>query len=536
MNKSIFEIIGPIMVGPSSSHTAGAARLSRIARMIVGVPFTKVSFGLHGSFAKTYKGHGTDKALVAGALGLSEDDFGLAKSFELAKESAIDYDFYEIELEDCHENTVKITFYDGNEQLCEVIGSSVGGGNIIITSINGFDMEFSARVSTLVIQQHDRKGSISAITGVLADNNINIGNMKFSRKAKGKLACCIIETDSDITPKVVDEVCRLNDVIDAKYINPLSGVPGHDISFSDVCNSNNEDIVTENYAYSSIAELLALSKAHNMPIWRIVLEYEKQHSELSENEIFRQLDHYYEIMIGSTRAAISGKFNSRDSLIAGVSEKQWNYGNSEDTISGDMINKLMAKALSCSETNDAMGIVCAAPTAGACGVLPSVLSTIGEKYELERRRILEGLLTASGIGVVIAINATFSGAEAGCQAECGAAAAMAAAAAADLAGATPDQSAQAASLAIINAMGLVCDPVAGLVQIPCAMRNASQAVSAIICADMAIAGVDGIIPPDEVIQAMRKVGAQLPSELRETAKGGVAATPTAKEITKRIFG
>ncbi|WP_324825304.1 L-serine ammonia-lyase, iron-sulfur-dependent subunit beta [Sinanaerobacter sp. ZZT-01] len=218
MDVSIFDVTGPIMIGPSSSHTAGAAKLARIARQIVGVPFTHVSFGLYGSFAKTYQGHGTDKALVAGALGLREDDERLREAFYLAKKEGLTFDFYETDLDGMHENSVKITFFRTDGLKTEIIGSSIGGGQIIIKYIDGFETEVTAQSPTLVIRQYDRKGVVSDISAVLANNNINIGIMKLSRLAKGKVASTIIETDDMIPYKVVESLGRLENVISVKAI------------------------------------------------------------------------------------------------------------------------------------------------------------------------------------------------------------------------------------------------------------------------------------------------------------------------------
>jgi L-serine dehydratase len=218
MNVSVFEAIGPIMIGPSSSHTAGAAKLARIARVIAGKEFSHVSFGLHGSFAKTYKGHGTDRALVAGILGILEDDEDLVNSFEIAKIYDITFDFYELELEGMHENSVKITFFMKDGTYNDIIGSSIGGGQIIVKRINKFDTEITAQACTLVINQYDKKGVISDIARVLANNNINIGIMKVNRTAKGEMACCIIETDSIITSEVVESLKEVNNVISVHSI------------------------------------------------------------------------------------------------------------------------------------------------------------------------------------------------------------------------------------------------------------------------------------------------------------------------------
>ncbi|MEG1181625.1 MAG: L-serine ammonia-lyase, iron-sulfur-dependent, subunit alpha, partial [Oscillospiraceae bacterium] len=202
---------------------------------------------------------------------------------------------------------------------------------------------------------------------------------------------------------------------------------------------------------------------------------------------------------------------------------------------GSFLNDVMARALSCSEVNASMGLICAAPTAGACGILPAVLIEVSAGLQSTERETLEALAVAGGFGAIITRNATVSGAKGGCQAECGVAAAMAAAAAVYLAKGTALMCAQAVSLALINCMGLICDPVAGLVQLPCSFRNASQSVNAMISADMALAGQTCPIPADEVIESMYRVGCSLPHELRETSLGGIAATPTAKRITAKIF-
>lgn len=218
LDVSIFEVAGPIMIGPSSSHTAGAAKLARIARQIVGVPFSHVSFGLHGSFARTYQGHGTDKALVSGALGLREDDERLRQAFLLAKQKGIGFDFYEIDLDQMHENSVKMTFFHMDGRKSEVIGSSIGGGQIMIKYIDGFETEVTAQSPTLIIRQYDRKGVVSDISRVLANSHINIGIMKLSRKAKGDDASMVIETDDVIPVQVVENLKKLENVISVNAI------------------------------------------------------------------------------------------------------------------------------------------------------------------------------------------------------------------------------------------------------------------------------------------------------------------------------
>lgn len=288
--------------------------------------------------------------------------------------------------------------------------------------------------------------------------------------------------------------------------------------------------------YYNLQGLLKIAMEREVPLWKIILENEMKLSQMTEEEVFVNLSRRYKVMEASAHKAMEQKLHVKGSLINGLAYSQNQYAKEGNTLGGELINHVMALALSSSEVNVAMGKICAAPTAGSCGILPAVLIGVKEVKNLSEREVLQGLLTASGVGAIVVKNATVAGAEGGCQAECGVAAAMAAAAAVEMSGGNAQMALHAFSLVIINVMGLVCDPIAGLVQVPCAQRNASQAVNAIICADMALAGMKCIVPADEVVEAMYKVGKQLPSELRETALGGLAATPTAKNIQEKIFG
>lgn len=206
MNTSIFQVAGPIMIGPSSSHTAGAAKIGRISRQIVNGDFNKVTFGLHGSFDKTGKGHGTDKALLAGVLGIREDDENISKSFELAKAAGIEFEFYSVELEGAHENTVVITFYKNGEFKTKIQGASIGGGNIRLQKIDGYEIGISGNLPTIFVKQDDQKGVISHVATILADNGINIATMKVSRVQKSEDAICVIEIDDAVTDDILQKL------------------------------------------------------------------------------------------------------------------------------------------------------------------------------------------------------------------------------------------------------------------------------------------------------------------------------------------
>ena len=288
--------------------------------------------------------------------------------------------------------------------------------------------------------------------------------------------------------------------------------------------------------YNSIQDMLRIAKEENKPLYRVILENEMRLSELSEEEVLKRLNKRYQVMEEAAAKALTTERKTVGSLITGITKPQYEYAQKGNSLCGDFLNMVMARALSCSEVNASMGKICAAPTAGACGILPAVLISLAEKEELSREKVLEGLLVASGVGAVIMKNATVAGAEGGCQAECGVAAAMAAAAAVYLKGGTDEMVADSVAISLMNCMGLVCDPVAGLVQVPCAQRNASQAVNALLSADLILAGMKSLIPPDEVVDAMYRVGKLLPYQLKETALGGIAKTKTGQAIAAEIFG
>lgn len=284
--------------------------------------------------------------------------------------------------------------------------------------------------------------------------------------------------------------------------------------------------------YRNYAELLASAREEGSLAKAVLLD-EMELSSRTEDEIYERLEGRWRVMALSAQRALDEPQDMEGQLIRGQAQKQNTYAGGGG-LAGAVANRAMALALSGSEVNASMGRICAAPTAGACGVLPAVLLAVSEALHADRRQLLEALLVAGGIGAIITQNATVSGAEGGCQAECGAAAAMAAGAAVVMAGGNNDMVGQAVSIALMNCMGLVCDPVAGLVQLPCSFRNASQAVNAIISADMALAGQNAVIPPDEAIDAMSRVGRSLPHTLKETSEGGVAASPTGQRLRDEL--
>ena len=289
--------------------------------------------------------------------------------------------------------------------------------------------------------------------------------------------------------------------------------------------------------YASIEELVSDATIKNLPISELVIQAECNDMNVSRNDVWRKMKHNLDTMrLAVSRGAHGIGVHSKTGLTGGDAVKIKDYRKSHKTLSGDMIISAVQSAIATNEVNAAMGVICATPTAGSSGTLPGVLFTLEKRLGLDEEQMVRFLFTAGGFGMVIANNACIAGATGGCQAEVGSASGMGAAAAVEVAGGTPKQSANAMAIAISNLLGLVCDPIAGLVEVPCINRNAIGSSNALISADMALAGCESMIPADEVISAMDKVGKNMPESLRETGIGGLAETPTGQEIRMRIFG
>ena len=287
------------------------------------------------------------------------------------------------------------------------------------------------------------------------------------------------------------------------------------------------------YSIVDLVEQASTQYQGNVAELMIATEFELTGRE--REEVLRLMTRNLEVMIDSVKLGLNEN-HSRSGLTGGDAAKLDRYIKSGKTLSDLTVLTAAKNAIAVNEHNAKMGLVCATPTAGSAGCLPAVLTAATQKLGLNRQQQLDFLLTAGAFGLVIANNASISGAEGGCQAEVGSASAMSAAAAVEAAGGTPQQCSEAFSIALGNLLGLVCDPVAGLVEIPCVKRNALGAGNALIAADMALAGITNVIPADETIEAMRSIGRRMPSELRETGLGGTAGTRTGLAIKMKIFG
>lgn len=288
--------------------------------------------------------------------------------------------------------------------------------------------------------------------------------------------------------------------------------------------------------YLSIAELVDQATAQGERISQIVLVDQAEQMDTEPQVLFRKMRENYHVMQESIQKGADPDIKSTSGLTGGDAWKLYSVYEKKKSLTGSFMAGAMWRALAVSELNAAMGRIVAAPTAGSCGILPAAIVTMQEEYSLDEYDCIMALFTASAVGMVIGNNASLAGSSGGCQAECGSASAMAAAAIVELAGGTPQMSGEACAIAIKNILGLVCDPVAGLVEIPCIKRNAGGVTTAFMAAELALAGITSHIPADETILAMKRIGDTMPASLRETAEGGLAMTPTGQALNTRVFG
>lgn len=288
--------------------------------------------------------------------------------------------------------------------------------------------------------------------------------------------------------------------------------------------------------YESIEELCEAAEKSGRPLSELTLEQQAVQMERPVQEIYEGMRCSLQIMREAVAEGTNPSLRSTSGLTGGTAWRMQQRVERGETLCGEMFGGALARALAVSELNAAMGRIVAAPTAGSCGIIPAAVLSFQEQRQLPERAAVLSLFTASAVGMVIAKNASISGAQGGCQAECGSASAMAAAALTELAGGTPRMLGHAVAIALKNLLGLVCDPVAGLVEIPCIKRNAGGVANALMAAELALAGIESAIPPDEVILAMKRIGDIMPVSLRETADGGLAQTPTGCALRKKVFG
>lgn len=514
---SIFNhVLGPVMRGPSSSHTAGGFHLGGMARTLLGaVPrAARLAFDPDGSYARTYDVQGADRAFAMGFMGkpLTDPSFFTALADAANAGIALSFDIHPLERPD-HPNTVEIQLTAPDGHSLRLVGRSIGGGEVELTWIDGWPVCFSGASWESLIET--RAADADAVMAVAtADGHL------VSRPA-------VLRRDGDTAAAVVvSRTCAwpadTRAALESHGARVLESAPVYYVH-------------TGPMTFTSATELVALADTRGRSLGDIALEYEATLLGMTPDAVFGEILRRYDVMAASVEAGLAPGFDGLQ-LLAPTAGQVFRAEADGRLSVRSLHTRAAARSMAVMHVDGAMGVVCAAPTGGSAGTIPGALVTLAEERGLDRGTIARALLAAGAIGVIVAQRATFAAEVAGCQVEIGAAGAMAAAAIVDACGGSARDACHAAAIGFQNTMGLVCDPVQGMVEIPCHTRNAVAASSAFVVADLVLGGYLNPIPLDETIDAVYAVGRAMSPDLLCTARGGLAVTPSALELGSRCCG
>jgi len=543
---SIFNhVIGPVMRGPSSSHTAAAFHIGAMARSLLGAtPSTAtIAFDADGSYAKCYRPQGADLAFAVGLMGWPITDERFPNAVELAAQAGLKIEFVVTKLEDAdHPNAVDLRLASPEGRTLDARAHSVGGGAVEFIRLAGWPVHFTGDAYEIAVEV-DSRAAARALE-LLARGGALMGEPE--RQSRDAVSLVLARRQTPLTPEAR---------------NGLSALPG----FRTIWAADPIFFVQRGQPiFSSAAEMIRLSRERGISLGRLALEYEATLVGLSHGAVTAEMGRRFDVMQRAVHRGLeaapprmqllepsAGRVYEADARGRSSPGSQAPLGNQDPAAPlgvpkqslgtreegrlavGGLHTRAAARALAVMHVNSGMGVVCAAPTGGSAGTLPAAVVTLVEEKGLSREGAVLALLAAGAVGVIVANRATFAAEVAGCQVEIGAAGAMAAAAVVEAAGGSAEQAADAAAIAFQNTMGSVCDLVQGIVEIPCHTRNAVAASSAFVCADLVLGGYANPIPLDETIDAVFAVGKMLPPELRCTALGGLAATPSARALRRR---
>ncbi len=507
------------MRGPSSSHVAASVRIGNLARQLLGrkLKHVVIEFERHGAIAPTYHSQGTDIGLAAGLLGLKPDDQTIPISLEKARGENIAIEFKITDFIADHPNTIKIMLADqeGKKIHLEVI--SVGGGLIEIKKIEEFFLSICGDFyETLLFYSRITCKEAEKIVEQIKKEIKGIAYIDLSKN--NKQGIINLKTSSKLTPSKILWLQNLKNILYIRQLDPVMPV----VSVKDCC-----------IPYNTASKMLSYWEKKGGELWELAALYESSRGKLSKLEVFSKMRKIVNILKSSIETGL--KKTSYQDRILGPQAWLVEKANRENKlIPGGALNHIISFTMAMMEVKSSMGLIVAAPTAGSCGAVPGAIFGTAQYMNLDDDKIIKAMLAAGIIGVFISEQATFSAEVCGCQAECGAASAMAAAGLIQLIGGNVKQGIDAASIALQNMLGLICDPVANRVEVPCLGRNVIAATNAFSVANMVISGIDVVIPLDETIKAMYKVGVSLPAELRCTGRGGLSTTETALKIMGKM--
>jgi L-serine dehydratase len=510
---SIFNhVLGPVMRGPSSSHTAGAFHIASMVRSMLGATPARVvcAFDPGGSYAQTYAQQGADRAFAMGLMGRPLTEAAFFQALELAPGAGLElrFEVRPIPAAD-HPNMVDIQATGADGFPLELLARSIGGGDFEIAGLGGWPVLLNGCGFDLLVEADPQ-----AVDGILAEIQRRGALLAPPAVQTREAAALVVATRSEDGTELLAWLRGLPEVHWAVQAEPVYFVQ------------------TGKMLFRSAAGMVGLAEARGLSLGELALQSEVRLLGLEPDHAMAEMLRRYEVMEQAVQRGLDPDFQGMQLLEPSAGKILQAEARGRLSLGGPHL-RAAARAMAVMHVNGAMGVVCAAPTGGAAGTLPGTLVTLAEERGLDRDAIARALFAAGAIGVIVAVRATFAAEVAGCQVEIGAAGAMAAAAVVEAMGGSAAQACDAAAIAFQNTMGSVCDPVQGMVEIPCHTRNAMAAANAFLVADLVLGGYANPVPLDETIDVVHAVGRMLPSELRCTAKGGLAMAPSAQGLKPR---
>lgn len=505
---SIFnDVIGPVMRGPSSSHCAASIRIGRICRDLMNSEISEVyvEFDPNGSLATTHKGQGSDMGLFGGFLGWEAYEERLPEYLLAIEEAGIKIKIDIHPIGATHPNTYKITLKNEKE-VRALTAISTGGGMIEIIEIDGAKVSMAGDFYQTLVYLKSPGNIIPFIEKLMDCDEIAL--------REGTSTFIEIKANQFLSDELCKELLSMDEVLFINKMNPVLPV------------MSRKDLTVP---FITCEEMLEYNKDKNHLLWELAVDYESMRGNISREAVFEKMRAIVEIMQNSINLGLKGT-KYADRILGPQSVGFQKQMNDKKLVEGDILNQVILYTSAMMEVKSSMGVVVAAPTAGSCGALPGAIIGIGTSLSLNQDEMVKAMLAAGIIGVFIAAHATFAAEVGGCMAECGSGSGMAAAGIVGLKNGTLDQSLAAASMALQSSLGMICDMIADRVEAPCLNRNVMAATNAISCANMALSDYNHLIPLDEVIETMKKVGDAIPNTLRCTGLGGLAITKTAKKI------
>lgn len=506
---SIFnDVIGPVMRGPSSSHSAAALRIGRISRDLMEgkINHTLVEYDPNGSLVTTHKSQGSDMGLFGGLLGWETNDERLPDFLRGVDEAGLKIDIKYLSYGAKHPNNYQLTLTNDTESHT-LSAISTGGGMIVIEQIDGAEVSMSGDYfETLVYLSEVNDKLLSHL-----QSDYDFDDVGFRQGDRNFIE---IKSAKPVDQKILDSIAKYKNVEQIKVLNPVLTV----LSRKDLA-----------VPFITAQEMLTYNEDKNLSLWELAVDYESMRSGLAKEVIFEKMRDLSKIMQAAIKTGLAGT-KYKDRILPSQSPNFKKKMDAKELVEGDVLNTIIMSVSAIMEVKSSMGVIIAAPTAGSCASMPGAVLGLANSSGMDEDAIVQGLLVAGLIGVFIAEHATFAAEVGGCMAECGSASGMSAAAIVTMKKGSIDQALAAASIALQNSFGMICDPIANRVEAPCLGKNTMAAVNALSSANMGLAGYLHLIPLDEVIDAMKKVGDQIPNELCCTNKGGLSITPTAKSI------